>query len=125
MPESLVILAKLNRNNFAILLLFSLCACAYKKSSFSRFDYAPYNTEIYCDDGKILIRNASKKEVYDAIFKFLETKRKRGSSEKYTIIAIDNKYKTRVHLKGIPPENAITCPLYERPWYDVHGYELQ
>ena len=97
----------------ALLLIISSCAISKHKPE-------PNHVEVFCPDLglKILIRNTTSGDFWEALEKFYNGKKERGSNEGYTALVFKNKHS--MQFKNIKPEDMMKCMTR-----DVVGNEVE
>ena len=102
----MLVRSNLNKILLFFIIFVTVFACAKKKPE------RIFNTEILCPNNvNILVKYVRMQDVSDAIKKFLEIKKKGGTSENYTILRFKDKRSLRI--EKIPPEKMIQCYLRE------------
>lgn len=84
-----------------LILLFEEVSCSYNRKVF--------NTEIFCEKIRVMVRFAEADEVRSGIERAFEDKRKYGTSENYTVIRMPGNRSFKV--ERLPPEEAMKCIL--------------
>lgn len=108
-------LVKLKLNKFILLFLsFSLFSCVKEGD---RILMLP-DTEFSCPNGlTVLIKYVKAQDVRNAILKHVEEKKKFGTSEKYTVIVLEDKRSMKID--DVRPEDALFCSLRESEYHPI------
>ncbi len=104
-------LDKLKLSKFLLVLLIcSVYGCKTFKSDDEQI--TAYNTKVVCPNGvKLLVIYANALDIRKGIEQALFTKRKSGTSERYTVVRLPGKRSFKI--EKLLPEEALKCSLTE------------
>ena len=111
---------KLSRSKALIALLLTISSC-----TIFNHKREPVHVEVLCSDLglKILIRNTTSAAFWEALEKFHNAQKERGSSDGYTALIFRNKHS--MQFKNIKPEDMMKCVTRDAVGNEVErGYAV-